>query len=146
MPNLQRMQEISKELQKISVELMGDEVAGCVSSGKSCVHRQSEKHKTNFHAYNPAEMCDVCATYWHTSCAYARAMIAARRIEIIEAEREEKARALAKDEEDLQKMEEKVQVLRGGGKVDNLTLENGERTIVALKQTIANKKRAMGLS
>lgn len=37
-------------------------------------------------------------------------------------------------------MEESVRVLKAGGQVENLTLENAERAIAGLKQAIANKR------
>lgn len=100
--DIDKSQRIADDIHRLSVELMREDIIPCFGiygEDKSCLQREEEEcDKRNakkgfsdihdgYHQYRPSEMCDACAAYWHTSCAFARALLAVKRMRIIDAER-----------------------------------------------------------
>jgi hypothetical protein len=71
--------QLARAVGKVAVELCGVAVP-CLrpKSGESCVLQEENRKLTfaerkkgwarrPFYAYDPAQMCDACAAYWHAS-------------------------------------------------------------------------------
>lgn len=77
MPTLKDLEETANQL---AVDLMKDDVAPCRAADAGCVRREEVRPLTTterkqgwarrpFYAYEPCNMCDACAAYWHASMA-----------------------------------------------------------------------------